>query len=177
MILERAHIELLMPERLSMLMVDRVVDYRGHQERSLSGEWFVSSDEPALAGHFGETRIWPGVYTIEGLRQSCVICDALGRLDRAGLLARFLATRPPGAGENARGELSRSMLDALAGDSSSSGPRASIQVKLLVPVLPECTVRYDVRQEHVARDRWAVRATVGDRMAAKGVLECPRSAD
>ena len=176
MILERDRIVLLVPERHSMLLVDRVVDYRGHQERALSGEWFVSRDEPALAGHFGETKIWPGVYTIEGLRQSCVICEALGRLERADLLARFLGTQPLGAAENACGELSRSMRDALANGSSSSGARASIQAKLLVPVLPGDTVRYDVRQEHGAGDRWMVRATVGDRTAAKGILECPRSA-
>ena len=159
MILERDRIALLVPERHSMLLVDRV-DYRRHRERALSGEWFVSSDEPALAGHFGETKIWPGVYTIEGLRQSCVICEALGRLRRADLLARFLGTQPLGAAEIACGKFSRSMRDALANDSSSSGARASIQVKLLVPVLPGDTVRYDVRQEHAAGDRWMVRATV-----------------
>ena len=176
MILDRDRIALLVPERHSMLMVDRVIDYRSHQERSLSGEWFVSGDEPALAGHFGETRIWPGVYTIEGLRQSCVICDGLGRLETAGLLTRFLAARPLHDAENTCGELSRSMRDALADVSSSARAQASIRVKLLTPVLPGYTVRYHVRRERAAGDLWIVRATVGDGTVAKGTLECPRFA-
>ena len=159
-----------------MLMVDRVVDYRGHQARSLSAEWLVSTDEPALAGHFGQVKIWPGVYTIEGLRQSCVICDALGRLERADLLARFQAVQPLGAAENVSGGLPRSMRAALSNCSSPAGTPGSIQVKLLAPVLPGSTVSYHVRQEHGASDRWIVRATVQDRTAAKGILECPRSA-
>ena len=82
MILDRDRIALLVPERHSMLMVDKVVDYRGHQERALSGGMVSFRAMNRLSQvHFGETKIWPGVYTIEGLRQSCVICEALGRLE------------------------------------------------------------------------------------------------
>lgn len=170
-------IALLLSEKHPMLMVDRVVDYRGRGKRALSAEWHVSSNEPALVGHFGERKVWPGVYLIEGLRQCCVICGTLARLENANMLEAFLAARPeqeqrqePGRG------LSRRARAGIAGVGSSEAGRVAIQVKLLAPVLPGCVVEYHVRQESAAEDRWRVRAAVDDRTVAKGMLACPHFA-
>ena len=167
-------IALLLSEQHPMLMVDRVVDYSG-REKQVSAERYVSSNEPALVGHFGDRKVWPGVYIIEGLRQCCLIGGELARLEKADMLEAFLTASPEQVNREGTGEaLSRRAEAGITGAGSSAACRATIQVKLLAPVLPGCVVEYQVRQESAAEDRWRVRAAVGEKTVAKGVLACPR---
>ena len=79
-------IEHLIPERHPMIMVDRVIDYRSSPHPQLSAERYVSANEPVFVGHFPDLKLWPGVHTIEGLRQCCVLLDAIRQLEAANLL-------------------------------------------------------------------------------------------
>ena len=175
-VIDYDRIALLLSESPPMPMVDRVVDYSG-RGRQVSAEWYVSSNEPALEGHFGERKIWPGVYIIEGLRQCCLIGDALACLEAANMLDAFRAAR---AVEVHREEpdrvRSRIAAAGIPGEGSRGAGRAAIQVKLLAPVLPGSVVEYHVRQVSAEEDQWRVRAVVDGRTVAKGMLTCPRFA-
>lgn len=174
-VIDHDRIALLLSENPPMPMVDRVVDYSGRGQ--VSAEWYVSSNEPALEGHFGERKIWPGVYIIEGLRQCCLIGDALARLEAANMLDAF---RAAGRVKVHREEPDRVRSGVAAagipGEGSPGAGRAAIQVKLLAPVLPGCVVEYHVRQVSAEEDQWRVRAEVDGKAVAKGMLTCPRFA-
>ena len=63
----------LLPHRYPMLMVDRVLEIG---ENYVRAEKVISSNEPALQGHFPGRPIFPGVLIIEALAQAAGIWAA-----------------------------------------------------------------------------------------------------
>jgi 3-hydroxyacyl-[acyl-carrier-protein] dehydratase len=76
-ILDRAGVERLLPQRPPLLLVDRVLASTEGAEPRLVAALELHGDEAVLQGHFPGRPVWPGSYTIEGLAQSCAL---LGRL-------------------------------------------------------------------------------------------------
>jgi 3-hydroxyacyl-[acyl-carrier-protein] dehydratase len=58
----------LLPHRYPFLMIDRVIDIRGHQ--SGIGIKNVTFNEPHFQGHFPGNPVFPGVLLIEGMAQT-----------------------------------------------------------------------------------------------------------
>src|SRR5262252_6786139 len=68
MTLSRARLELILPHRHPILMLDRVVDVV--PKKSGRGVKHFSEDDPSFAGHFPSMPILPGVLAIEALAQT-----------------------------------------------------------------------------------------------------------
>jgi 3-hydroxyacyl-[acyl-carrier-protein] dehydratase len=68
MTLNRAQLEWLLPHRLPILMLDRVVDVV--PRKCGKGVKRFSEDDPSFAGHFPGMPILPGVLAIEAIAQT-----------------------------------------------------------------------------------------------------------
>ncbi|HEY4244133.1 MAG TPA: hypothetical protein VGM88_30175 [Kofleriaceae bacterium] len=166
-------VQRLIPHRPPLLMVDRVHAFVGGARPSLVASRFISANEPVFAGHFPGMSLWPGVYTIEGLGQSTLLCAVLAHLVMAhgepvldslrGLeRAASRVTAPP------KDEL----LASLGSPDARAGVAAHVDVKLLAPVFAGCELRYRVEQTHVvdALARFSVVAEVGGVPVARGTM-------
>lgn len=181
-------VELLLPHSPPLLMVDRVVAFSGGPRPSLIATRCISANEPALAGHFRSLKIWPGIFTIEGMGQSCQLLmtiDAIadrfvaeGSTDGDALAAlRNLDAGyrlEPGY-RAAEGEALLQRLKATAGD---LGLSASVDVRFLRPVFPGCRLEYRVSRTHDAQGvlRFDVEAVVGGGVVARGRMGACRLA-
>ena len=76
----------LLPHRRPLLFVDSVRAYdRGASKRTPSRfgrARQISANEEVFAGHFPGLSLWPGIYTIEGLGQSCFLLEVLWALQK-----------------------------------------------------------------------------------------------
>ena len=72
-----------------MFMVDRIINYNSNP-LNLVAERYVSANESAFVGHFPNLKLWPGIYTLEGLRQACYLLHILRKLEEADLLNGLL---------------------------------------------------------------------------------------
>ena len=157
----------LTPMRHPMIMVDRITHYGSVPQ--LAAEKCVSANEPTFAGHFPDLKIWPGILTIEGLRQCCLLLEALQKLDEAGFLddLKVLQNRQtlrPGA------PVSEELAGALDGSRALERLPMKVRVKLLAPVFAGSVIEYQVD------DQGAVQAQVEGQLVAKGVIECQNPA-
>jgi 3-hydroxyacyl-[acyl-carrier-protein] dehydratase len=82
MILNRSQLERLLPHRLPILMLDRVVDVV--PRKSGKGVKRFSEDDPSFAGHFPGMPILPGVLAIEAIAQTAAAVALAGGVDGLG---------------------------------------------------------------------------------------------
>lgn len=80
--LDSAEIMRILPHRIPLLLVDRVLDYT--LDESLTALKLVSANEPQFSGHFPENPVMPGVFMLEALAQAagvlaCLSSDAAGK--------------------------------------------------------------------------------------------------
>ena len=167
-------IEHLIPERHPMIMVDRVIDYQSSPRLQLSAERYVSANEPVFVGHFPDLKLWPGVHTIEGLRQSCVLLDVIHQLEEMDLLDGLLElqrhhTLQPQVDQ----ALCQRVLDALQRIGQLEQSPLRLRVKLLAPVFAGCIIAYQVYQNSPDMHSWSVQAEVNGQSVAKGEIACP----
>jgi 3-hydroxyacyl-[acyl-carrier-protein] dehydratase len=180
-------IERLIPHRRPFLMVDTVDAYEGGPRPTLRAARHVSANEPVFEGHFPGLHLWPGVYTIEGMGQTCNLLHVIASLEQgwedgqdpeqlfAALQNLELGYKlAPGF----RPEGSARLLAALADPDlpSRMGMSAAVDVKLLAPVFAGQRLDYQVTQTHLVEGmiRFEVRAEVEGRLAAKGVMTSTR---
>jgi 3-hydroxyacyl-[acyl-carrier-protein] dehydratase len=164
----------LLPHRPPILLVDGVSAI-STEPAALRSSKLVSASEPVFAGHFPDRPIWPGVYTIEGLAQSCALLGALLGVRQALSVAQppleidaiaAFDRWPPGRVEETeplRNALqSRAVLAALV----------AANVKLTRPVFAGQKIDYLVARTHTIGEmhRFEVEATVENEMAAHGTL-------
>ena len=166
-------IEHMIPERHPMIMVDRVMDYQSSPQRQLSAERYVSANEPVFVGHFPDLKLWPGIHTIEGLRQCCVLFDVIRQLEEADILDELLALQgyhmlQPQVDK----ELCQRALDALARIRQLGQAPLRLRVKLLAPVFAGCIIEYQVLQNTPNMHSWSVQAEVNGQRVAKGEITC-----
>ncbi len=169
-------VQLLLPQRPPMLMVDRIlgVDLASPLPR-LHAVRHVSANEPSLTGHFPQLGLVPGVITVEGLAQAAGL---LGRLVVAAarwdgdLLAELAhlelgATLHPGF-EQARG---RTVTEWLGADAALHVV-GSTNIKLLRPIFPGCRLDHRVELTRSLGAAWwfTVSTEVNGVLVASGTL-------
>ncbi len=80
----------LLPHRPPLLLVDGV-DGISTEPPALAAHKFLDPGEPVFAGHFPQRPVWPGIYTVEGLAQTCAVLGALQAGEGAPPMSAALA--------------------------------------------------------------------------------------
>lgn len=146
-------IQRLIPHRRPLLMVDRVLAYRHAPRPVLWARRQISANEAVFEGHFPGVSLWPGVYTIEGLGQSTLLCAIIAyvverRTREGGDGAEFLdalralersSTRP----------LRGAPPPALDAPHPKLGMAGHVDVKFIAPVFAGCELHYRVELTHL----------------------------
>jgi 3-hydroxyacyl-[acyl-carrier-protein] dehydratase len=174
-------VQMLIPHRRPLLMVDAVDAFRREPQPTLWARRHVSANEEVFAGHFPGLHLWPGVYTIEGLGQTTLllgvlvelvarrearggtadeVLQALRQLERARSLA-------PGARPLAPG-----LLEELSASEPRIGLAGQIEMKLLAPVFAGQMIEYRAVMTHTLDSfaRFEVEAEVGGVPVARGLM-------
>jgi 3-hydroxyacyl-[acyl-carrier-protein] dehydratase len=176
-------VQMLLPHRRPFLMVDSVEAFGVGPRPALRAARCISANEPVFEGHFPGLSLWPGVYTIEGLGQTCNILVVL-LVIRDGLRA---AGHDPAIAGRALIEVERScrlqphdttltepFLSALRSRRSlwNIGMSAAVNVKLQRPVFAGQRLTYEVERTHVLEGlaRFDVSATVDGQVVASGTM-------
>ncbi|MCY3740270.1 MAG: hypothetical protein OXH00_04560 [Candidatus Poribacteria bacterium] len=164
----------LLPQRHPMLMVDQIIGYRGSPAYQLSAERYVSANEPVFVGHFPDLKLWPGIYTIEGLRQCCVLFDILHQLDERGLLGGLqVLQRSKMLQPRVDKKLCQQVLDTLPEIRQLAQGPLRLRVKLIAPIFPGCILVYQVYRNTFDIHTWFVQAEVNSRCVAQGEIVYP----
>jgi 3-hydroxymyristoyl/3-hydroxydecanoyl-(acyl carrier protein) dehydratase len=154
-----------------MIMVDKITDYQS-DPLSLVAERYVSANEPAFVGHFPNLKLWPGIYTLEGLRQSCHLLIMLNELEKADLLKglqelhKRQILRP-----QIDHKLCEKVLDYLKTCKISDPDLFSLNIKLLEPVFAGSLIQYHVYKDEPESFHFTVEAMVDERIIAKGIIK------
>ena len=163
----------LIADRHPMIMIDRIINYRSSPRRQLFAERYVSANEPVFVGHFPDLRLWPGVHTIEGLRQCCVLLDVIRQLEEVNLLdGLFALQRSHLLQPQVDKVLCQRVLDALAGIRQLGQAPLRVRVKLLAPIFAGCVIEYQVLQKSPEIYSWSVQAEVNGQKVAEGEIAC-----
>ncbi len=151
-------------------MVDRIISYTS-EPLSLIAERYISANEPVFTGHFPNMKLWPGVYTLEGLRQSCYLLHALHVLEKVDLLKGVIELhnrqilRP-----QIDNKLCQSVIDYLKNVKMSDPDLLSVNIKLLEPVFAGSLIKYHIIRDERDHKSWSVNALVNERLIAKGLM-------
>lgn len=176
----------LLPHRRPFLMVDSIVGYARAPRPSLCASRVISANEPVFEGHFPGLHLWPGVYTIEGMGQSCnllrILLELQGAWEKQGRDPEGVldALRNMDLGfhfqPGYRADVGKDLADVLAKDlvdpTSRMGVSAAVDVKFLHPVFAGQTLVFTVTQTHAVEGllRFEVEAEVESRLVARGVM-------
>jgi 3-hydroxymyristoyl/3-hydroxydecanoyl-(acyl carrier protein) dehydratase len=174
----------LLPYRRPLLLVDSVRAYHRGVDSGRPELWArrqISANEEVFAGHFPGLHMWPGIYTQEGLGQSCFLLEVLltlqeewerqgGDPDEVLLALRNLelgyqlnpAFRPQGS----------ALLERLRHLDRRIGISASVEMRFMHPVFAGQCLDYHVARTHLvdAFRRFDVEASVEGRTVARGVM-------
>ena len=159
--------------RHPMIMVDRVINYYSNP-LTIIAERYVSANEPAFVGHFPNLKLWPGIYTVEGLRQSCNILNILSNLEKVGLLKGVIelnnrqTLRP-----QIDHDLCQRVLDYLKNDKLADPDLFTVRIKLLEPVFAGSLIRYHCIRDNSNPQYFSVKAVVNEQIIAKGEIIQP----
>jgi 3-hydroxyacyl-[acyl-carrier-protein] dehydratase len=175
-------VQRLLPHRRPLLLVDRILGFEPDSERpALWATRHISANEEVFAGHFPDLHLWPGIYTVEGLGQSCHLLQALLELRQIcgerglsfdGVLRALQSLelgyrlKPTPAAETAR------VLAELGDPPRRVGLSAGIEMRFLEPVFAGQCLKYHVVHTHAVERfiRFEVQASVDQRCVARGVL-------
>jgi len=151
-----------------IIMVDMIIHY---DQISLIAERYVSANEPAFVGHFPNLKLWPGIYTIEGLRQSCYLLQILNDLEEMDLLKGVQElhkrhTLQPQIDH----EACQRTIKYLKHIKITDQDIYSIRVKLLEPIFAGSLIRYHCFRDNINPRCFSVEAVVNERMVAKGEI-------
>jgi 3-hydroxyacyl-[acyl-carrier-protein] dehydratase len=171
-----------LPVARPFVMVDRVHLFQRLPTPTLSASRLITGNEPVFDGHLPDLMLWPGVYTIEGLAQSCNLLLAFERtaaaLDAEGdgeaLLWETLRHARAGLRmqPTPRSKAALERLDAVQSQ-RIGGVLTSVDLKLTAPVFAGDELHYHVRVAGRFGEGWAVavEASVDRRTVAKGELK------
>ena len=177
-------VQRLIPHRRPLLMVDGVLAYRHGARPALWAHRHISSNEPVFDGHFPGLHLWPGIYTIEALGQTALLCSIVMRLvlghEAAGGTAdevyRALRSleRPAlrSADPAAAGGGPLAAITALGAPDPRAGVAGHVDVKLLAPVFAGSELRTLAVLTHQVDSlaRFDVTAEVDGKPVARGTL-------
>ena len=171
-----------LPHRPPFLFVDTVEAFSPGDRPSLSATHYISPNEPVFAGHFPHLYLWPGVYTIEGLAQSCLFLNLLLEVGvafpTAGELAPLLrswqqsVSRPGTVPDPRAAPLRGALTQRLSSPDRRTGLLVAADVKLVHPVFAGQRLDYHVQRTHEVdrMHRFDVEAAVARRTVASGRL-------
>lgn len=77
-----AVVQQLIMQRRPLLFVDTVTGYERTPRPSLRASRYISANDETFAGHFPHLAIWPGIYTVEGLNQTCGLLATISALQK-----------------------------------------------------------------------------------------------
>lgn len=174
-------IGLLIPYRRPFLMVDHVSAYVGEPNPQIRAGRHISANEEVFAGHFPDLHLWPGVYTIEGLGQSChllVTILSLQRIHReqGGDPEDVLAAlRNLELGYELRPGFQHGLAEKIVGplrEANHLGVSSAVEMKFLRPVFAGQRLDYHVSLTHEIDQlkRFDVEALVDEEPVARGVM-------
>ncbi len=176
-------VQRLLPHRRPFLLVDGIDAIVLGARPMLRAHKMVSANEPVFEGHFPGLSLWPGVYTIEGLGQTCnLLTVLLGVMEAAAtdgigpeafldaLRGVDKRLRPGGTGKPHPDDAK--LVAALGEPRSRIGFAGAIDVKLIEPVVAGSVIDYRVTLTHVIANarRYDVEAIVGERPVARGTV-------
>lgn len=176
-------IQFLIPHRPPFLLVDGTRALRVSGKPGLRAYKAIGSGEPIFQGHFPDMHLWPGVYTIEGMGQTCNVLYSLLAAQEVGAEAGFdtlegLRNLQRGFRMHTGYDPSRAtqFRAAMDGRGPVQGVSAAVDVKLLRPVFAGETLEYDVTLAHVVGEmgRFEVSASVDGKAVARGTLTSHR---
>jgi 3-hydroxyacyl-[acyl-carrier-protein] dehydratase len=175
-------VELLLPQRRPMLMVDRIDSFVAMPAPALEASRHISANEVFFGGHFPGLHLWPGCLTIEGMGQT-------GQLLVTLLAVRQLAAAESGDPEAAiealanlelgfrlhpgyRAEEGARFLSRLRELRPSLAVGAGVDVKLLQPVFAGQRLDYRATLAGEFGDmvRTVVEASVAGTVVARGSM-------
>jgi 3-hydroxyacyl-[acyl-carrier-protein] dehydratase len=163
-------ISYILPTKFPLIMVDRIVGFNPVTVKIIA-EKYISSNEPVFVGHFPKLKLWPGIYTIVGLHQSCHLLNLLVQFENAKLI--------PGLIELQKRQLLKPKFDnnfcikALNFLENINRPDPnlfSLRIKLIAPVFAGCIIRYSIIQNEGKLLSWNVSAEVEGRNVAIGQI-------
>jgi 3-hydroxyacyl-[acyl-carrier-protein] dehydratase len=177
-------IQHLLPHRRPLLMVDTIRRYERGADGGRPELWArrqISANEEVFAGHYPGLHLWPGIYTIEGLGQSCFLLEILVMLQKAyedggGNADEVLAALRNlelGYQLNPRYRPEQSaLLERLGQLGGRVGISASVEMRFLQPVFAGQGLDYHVVRTHVVERfmRYEVEASVDGRPVARGFI-------
>lgn len=177
-------IELLIPHRRPLAMVDGVAGFERAPHAAVATFRHVSANEPIFEGHFPGLSLWPGVYTIEGMGQTVnilLVLDGVVREyeKRGGSEADALEglrnlERGYRLAPGFRADKAEALLAPLRDGSvlSRGGMTAAVDVKLLRPVFAGQRIDYRAMLTHTVESlvRCEVSAEVDGQLVAKGTM-------
>jgi len=175
-------IELILPQRRPMLMVDQVTGFRATPKPRLEASRYISANEIFFAGHFPGLHLWPGCLTIEGMGQTSALLVALmairdgftksGRtpddaLDALRNLDLGFRMHPGFRQANAE-----TFLAEMKKHRAAVSVGAAVDVKLLKPVYAGQRLDYVATIEHNVGElmRFGVEASVNGAAVASGTM-------
>ncbi len=168
--------------RRPFLFVDQVDDFQWKPRPTLHASRSISVNEPVFDGHFPDLPLWPGVYTLEGLGQSCnlllVLDGALRRAEERGLPPEEIleALRKLDVATRLQQAMKPEAVELLAslsrGRAELIGFTAAVDVKFTHPVFAGQKLEYRVALEHRVGNlaRLEVEAICEGRSVARGTL-------
>ncbi len=172
----------LLPHRRPFLMVDGIVSFERDPLPRLSAFRNLSCNEELFAGHLGALSLWPGVFTIEGLGQSCQILETLLAMERAWThLGEEAEDVLSGLGNLELGcrlhpgydpEKAARFLERLRKAGRPIGLLSSVEIKFMQPVFAGQRLDYLVTRTHDvgAQQRFEVEACVEGKVVAAGLI-------
>lgn len=175
-------VAMLLPHARPLLLVDTIAAFSDAAVPRLRASRHISANEPVFAGHFPRLHLWPGIYTIEGLGQSCYLLYvirearrrwAAGGGDPADVLHALLNLE---AGTRLRPGFDEAVAQRFLEESSALrshlGVSSAVDIKFVEPVFAGCRLDYEVSlvREFGGHVRYDVLAEVDDSIVAKGTM-------
>lgn len=180
-------VAVMLPHRPPLRLVDRVTGFEDEPQSTLTAEFSIRHEEPVLAGHFPGAPLWPGVYTIEGLGQTCnlliVVLDFLTHVAGEGasradgleqLRQMDAALTNPGVGRQDHAALAVPLAEAARDGFGLSG---RVDIRFLAPVFPGQRLDYRAQLTHRQGQvyRFDVEARVDGHAVARGAMTASRT--
>lgn len=164
-------IEQLIGVQHPLIMVDKITEYNS-QMGFLRSKKYISANEPVFTGHFPGFKLWPGILTIEGLRQSALLYLAMQKIESKDLLTSILQLQlQMTLASHADKALSESTLNYMKQLRSTVQNTFDIRIKLVAPIFSACVIDYQINQDQQNKGSFFVKATVNQRIVAEGKIK------
>lgn len=160
----------MIPVQHPMIMVDNITSFN-YTLNELTAERYVSANEAVFKCHYPELKLWPGVYTIEGLRQCCLLFEALQNVEKAGLSENLMAlqnllTMNPQVNR----KMCKDIQVFLKKNRMKDWGNLKVKIKLLNPVFAGSIINYRVYKVKGDDNKWLVSANSNRKKVAEGEI-------